>query len=57
MVAIVQSGSRRDVEIVCDAESPLRLLAAEEPVAELAPELPMNAGPQPAGIMRETLAS
>jgi hypothetical protein len=57
MVAVVQSGSRRDVEIVCDAESPLRLLSADEPVAELAPELPVNAVPQPAGIMPDTLAS
>jgi drug/metabolite transporter (DMT)-like permease len=56
MVAIVQSGSRRDVEIVCDAESPLRLLTAEEAVAELAPELKVNAMTQSA-ITPESLAS
>lgn len=56
MVAVVQSGSRRDVEIVCDAESPLRLLAPEAPVAALAPEPQLSAAPQPA-VTPESLAS
>jgi drug/metabolite transporter (DMT)-like permease len=56
MVAMVQSGKRRHVEIACESESPLRVLTPDEPVADLAPEPQVKAVALPV-VTPETLAS